>query len=220
MGLIITLLKPLVWAACRILFRIEFQGADNIPSTGACLITPNHFTYLDPIWITIPIKRRVYYMAWDKPFKIPVLGQMMRIFGAFPVRLEAAPDASAQRKSTDLLSQDRALIIFPEGGRSHTPNVTPFKLGAFRLALVHGAPIVPVTISGGYEIWPTGKILPRFGKVRVIFHPRIPVERVADETTNVELKRLARSLALEAHTIVANALDPSPITVDSSPASR
>src|SRR5689334_9519310 len=202
MGLIITLLRPLIWVACRILFKIEFHGTDNIPPEGACLITPNHFTYLDPIWITIPIKRRVYYMAWDKPFKIPVLGQMMRLFGAFPVRLEAAPDAAAQRKSTDLLSDGKALIIFPEGGRSHSPEIMPFKLGAFRMALAHGAPVIPVTISGGYKIWPVGKILPRLGKVRITFHPKITVDRVADETTSIELKRLARTLAGETHNII------------------
>ena len=217
MLVIITILRPLVWAACRLFFRIEFQGIENIPLSGPCVMTPNHFTYLDPVWITIPVRRRVYYMAWDKPFRIPVLGQMMRIFCAFPVRLEGS-DASAQRTAVDLLRRGKALIVFPEGGRSHTEKMMPFKMGAFRLALTHGAPIVPVTIKGGFEIWPVGRILPRPGRLRVSFHPAVRVDQAPDAAPVREVKQRARSLALEVHAIVASALDTSAISVDSASA--
>ena len=93
---LIDIIRPFVRWLCRVWFKAEFRGVENIPARGACLITPNHASYADPIWITVPIRRRVYYMAWDKPFKIPVLGLLMRVFGAFPVSLEAV-DASAQR---------------------------------------------------------------------------------------------------------------------------
>ena len=83
----------------------RFHGVENIPSDGAGIITPNHVTYADPIWITIPIRRWIYDMARDKPFRIPVLGQMMRIFGAFPVNLDIAADASAQREAIELLQK-------------------------------------------------------------------------------------------------------------------
>ena len=147
-------------------------------------------------------------MAWDKPFRIPLLGRMMRIFGAFPVRLEGS-DTSAQRTAVDLLRCGKALIVFPEGGRSHSEHIMPFKMGAFRLALTHGAPIVPVTISGGYEIWPVGKILPRPGKLKITFHPPVSVEQVAGVTPTVEVKQRARSLALEVHNVIAGALNSS-----------
>ncbi|HXU09509.1 MAG TPA: lysophospholipid acyltransferase family protein, partial [Blastocatellia bacterium] len=144
MTFLINLLRPLARLFCRIVFKIEFYGVENIPLEGACIITPNHVTYADPIWITIPIVRRVYYMAWDKPFKIPVLGLMMRIFGAFPVNVEAA-DVSAHRAANDALSTGRALVIFPEGGRTRTGKLMPFKMGAFRFALTYGVPVVPVS---------------------------------------------------------------------------
>jgi len=177
-------------------FRIAFEGVENIPAKGPCLIVPNHATFADPIWITIPIKRRVYYMAWDKPFEIPVLGFLMRIFGAFPVRLDTV-DASAQREAIDLLGQGKALVIFPEGGRTRDGELMPFKQGAFRLALTFGVPIVPVAISGGYEIWPASRLLPRPGRLKVRFLPIIQVDRVSQGTTNAELKQLSRHLAAE-----------------------
>lgn len=200
------------------LFKIEFHGVENIPSEGACIITPNHVTYFDPIWITIPVRRRIYYMAWDKPFRIPVLGLMMRIFGAFPVNLDVAADASAQREAIELLRKGRALVMFPEGGRTRTRKLMPFKMGAFRLALAHGMPILPVSIKGAEKIWPAGQMLPRPGKLTITYHPPIKVERIEEEASRSELKERARQLARKTHDVVASALDTESLPVGDSDA--
>jgi 1-acyl-sn-glycerol-3-phosphate acyltransferase len=205
---------------CRLLFKIEFHGAENIPPEGPCIITPNHVSYGDPIWITIPIYRRIYYMAWDKPFEIPVLGFIMRAFGAFPVNLESAADTSAQRDSLEVLMKGGALVIFPEGGRTRTGKLMPFKMGAFRFALTHGIPIVPVSIKGAEKIWPIGRAIPRPGKLVLTYHPPIQVERVPEGTSRQKIKEQARLLARKTHDIVASALDPSSLPEeDSQPAS-
>jgi 1-acyl-sn-glycerol-3-phosphate acyltransferase len=208
MRFLIAALSPLIHWFCRLAFKINFQGVENIPSEGACIITPNHVTYADPIWITIPIRRRVYYMAWDKPFRIPVLGLLMRMFGAFPVNLDVAADASAQREAIELLKKGRALVMFPEGGRTRTTRLMPFKMGAFRLALTHGIPIVPVSIKGADEIWPVGRILPRPGRLTITYHSAIEVTRIDEEASRSQLKESARQLARRTHDTVASALDP------------
>ena len=213
MTLVIRILTPLVWLVCRILYRIEFHGVENVPLTGACIITPNHQTFLDPIWITIPMRRRIYYMAWAKVFKIPVLGFLMRIFGAFPVRLDAV-DPAAQKQAADVLKGERALVIFPEGGRTTTGGLMPFKLGAFRLALGGGTPIVPVAIDGGYGVWPVGKLLPGLGKLTITYLPPIEVERLSEDISNAELKRLARALAEKTRERIQTVL-PGPKPADS-----
>jgi 1-acyl-sn-glycerol-3-phosphate acyltransferase len=205
MGIVIELLRPVAWVLCRLLFRIQFEGVENVPLKGACLITPNHVSYGDPIWLTIPLRRRVYYMAWDKPFEIPVLGPIMRAFGAFPVNVESV-DASAQRAAKDVLSEGRALVIFPEGGRTRTGKLMPFKMGAFRFALTHGVPIVPVTIRGAEDIWPVGRIIPRPGKLMITYHPPIEMEAV-EGINRLELKALARQLARRTRDVVASGLD-------------
>ena len=209
MRFLISVLTPFVWWFCRLAFKIEFHGVDNIPREGACIITPNHITYADPIWITIPMPRRVYYMAWHKPFRIPVLGLLMRMFGAFPVNLDVAADASAQREAIEMIRRKRALVIFPEGGRTRTLKLMPFKMGAFRLALTHGVPIVPVTIKGAETIWPVGRIFPRTGKVTITYHPPIEVQQLPEEASRLELKEKARAMARQTHDMVASALDPS-----------
>lgn len=208
MRFLIAVLSPLVHWFCRLAFKIHFDGVENIPSEGACIITPNHVTYADPIWITVPIRRRVYYMAWDKPFRVPVLGLLMRMFGAFPVNLDVAADASAQKEAIELLKKGRALVMFPEGGRTRTGKLMPFKMGAFRLALAHGVPIVPVSIRGADEIWPVGRIIPRPGRLTVTYHPPVEVARIDENTSRPELKELARRLSRQTHDTVASALDP------------
>jgi len=214
MRFLINLLTPFVWWFCRMAFKIQFHGVDNIPREGACIITPNHITYADPIWITIPMPRRIYYMAWHKPFGIPVLGLLMRMFGAFPVNLDVAADASAQREAIELLRKGRALVMFPEGGRTKSGKLMPFKMGAFRLALSNGIPIVPVTIKGAETIWPVGRMFPRPGRLTITYHSPIRVEQIEEEASRLELKEKARQLARKTHDVVASALDPASLPDD------
>ncbi|MBI3651881.1 MAG: 1-acyl-sn-glycerol-3-phosphate acyltransferase [Acidobacteria bacterium] len=205
MEFVIAVIRPVALWLCRLFFKIEFQGVENIPPQGACIITPNHQAYADPIWVTIPFRRRIYYMAWAKMFRIPVLGFVMRSFGAFPVKLEST-DPRAQRAALELLKRHCALVIFPEGGRTTNGKLMPFKPGAFRLALTQGIPILPVTIAGGYEIWPRHKIFPRLGKLIITFHPLIFVERLAEDMQRAALKERARQLAQQTRAVVASAL--------------
>jgi 1-acyl-sn-glycerol-3-phosphate acyltransferase len=216
MGFVITVLRPFALFLSRALFKIKFHGLEHIPKDGACIITPNHLTYADPIWITIPIYRRVRYMAWSRPFEIPLLGWVMRLFGAFPVKVEST-DTYAQREAIDLLKRGFALVIFPEGGRSKNGKLMPFKAGAFRLAMTHGIPILPVTIhEGAYKIWPVHKTFPRPGDLTITFHPPIAIAPVAEELSKLEIKQQARDLAKQTHAVVASVLHPATLE-DGSP---
>lgn len=204
---LIQVLRPIALRWSRACYRMEFVGVDRVPKTGPIVFTPNHVTYLDPIWISVPIERRIYYMAWDAIFRVPVLSQLVRLFGAFPVRIEGH-DKGAMREARLHLRAGHALMIFPEGGRTQTGRLMPFKAGAFRLALFSGASIVPVTIDGAHEVWPVGKLLPRLrGTIRITYHDPIPVGCEAPDLELADLRHRARELANAAHDAVASALD-------------
>lgn len=206
---LIRILRPAAHAWTRACYRIECEGVENVPLTGPVVLTPNHVTYLDPIWASVGIDRRIYYMAWDAIFRIPLLSSLVRACGAFPVRLQGH-DKAAMREARCHLAAGRALMVFPEGGRTTTRQLMPFKAGAFRLALVAGVPVVPVTIDGGFDLWPPGTIFPRpFGKIRIVYHPPIQVEKAPENADFAELRHRARELADEAHDAVARSLDPS-----------
>ena len=206
---LIRILRPAAFAWTRLCYRVELEGLENVPANGAVVLTPNHVTYLDPIWASVAIERRIYYMAWDAIFRIPILSSLVRACGAFPVRLQGH-DKAAMREARCHLAAGRALMVFPEGGRTTTHQLMPFKAGAFRLALVAGVPVVPVSIDGGFDIWPPGTVFPKlFGRIRIVYHPAIPVEKAPENADFAELRHRARELADEAHDAVARSLDPS-----------
>jgi len=192
-------LRPALYLVGRAYFGLRLRGVENIPAEGPLLITPNHQTYADPPLITIPFRCPVYYMAWDALFEVPGLAWMMRRLRAFPVALDNA-DPKAIRQTVRLLDAGAAVMIFPEGGRSPDGRLQHFKLGAFRLAVAHGVPILPVTLAGGSDSWPPDRLLPRPGRVTVSYHPVLRVGPARDP------KAAARDLAERARAAIASAL--------------
>lgn len=166
---VLDLFRPSVHALCRAYFRLELRGTDNIPLDGPLIIAPNHQTYADPPLVTIPVRRPVHYMAWARLFAVPVFGTFIRRLRAFPVDIDRS-DGQAVREAVRLLRAGEALMIFPEGGRTPDGALQPFKLGAFRLAVTHGTPVLPVTIAGAWESWPSHRAWPRRGRVTITYH--------------------------------------------------
>src|ERR1700741_2609465 len=125
---LINLVRPGFSRFCRAYWGLELSGLQNIPASGPLIITPNHQTYADPALVTIPVRRRVYYSACNRPFEIPVFSWMIRRLRAFPVRIDAA-DPMSMREAIRLLTAGHVLMIFPEGERTRTGRVERFKLG-------------------------------------------------------------------------------------------
>ena len=164
------LCRPAVWGLARLLFRIRFRGTEYVPPSGPMVIAPNHVSFMDPILVTIPIRRPLHYMALEPFFHVRGLGALMRWCRAFPVR-ETEADGPAVRAALRLLHAGEPLVIFPEGGRSLDGRLQPFRSGTFRIALAAKAPVVPVTIAGGFEAWPAHRRLPRRGRITITYHP-------------------------------------------------
>jgi 1-acyl-sn-glycerol-3-phosphate acyltransferase len=154
----------------RAYFGLVLRGVEHVPLHGPLIIAPNHQTYADPPLVTIPVRRPVYYMAWDQLFRIPVFNRMITALRAFPVDIEAR-DSRAVRQVVRLLREGEAVMIFPEGERSLDGRVQDFKLGAFRVAVSQQVPVLPVTIAGGHEAWPPARRLPRPGRITITYHP-------------------------------------------------
>lgn len=162
-------------AVFRLVFTLEYFGEENVPESGAVIVAGNHPSYLDPLLLSLPIERRVYFMAWDKLFSIPVLGSLLRQAGAFPVRL-GSKDPNAFNMALEVLKDGRALGIFPEAGRTAEGPMNPLKTGTARLAIESGAPIVPVTITGAYDAWPSSRLVPWPRKITVKYHQPIVLD--------------------------------------------
>lgn len=198
---VLDVFRPALRLGARAYFGIRFEGIEHIPTDGPLIITPNHVTFADPPLVSIPVRRPVFYMAWDALFKIPVFSGLIRRLRAFPVDIESA-DPKATREAVRLLDSGEAVMIFPEGARSLDGRLQRFKLGAFRLASSRAIPILPVTIVGGYESWPPGRMLPRPGRWTIVYHP------VVKPPGGGDLRSTARDLSDEVRHAIATALPP------------
>ena len=164
--------RPAVRGLARLYLGLRLEGTEHIPGVGPVVIVPNHQTYADPVLVTIPIRRRIYYMAWNRLFGIRGLNWMIRRLRAFPVEIESR-DPRAAREAVRLLQAGEAVMIFPEGRRSLDGHIGHFKPGAFRLAVSVGVPVLPVTIAGGHDSWPPGRSLPRPASMTITYHPLV-----------------------------------------------
>lgn len=191
--LVVDLLRLIGYVLSKTFWFISYSGRENIPANsagGAFLIAANHQTYIDPVWICLPMRRKIRFMAFDQAFEWPVIGPLIAYIGAFPVSMEIGGTLKAMKQALSVLRDGAALMVFPEGGREFADgNMLPFKTGAVRIALHAGVPILPVTIRGGNRIWPRKQKYPRFfRRVEVIYHPMdYPAETdISDPRENLE----------------------------------
>lgn len=167
-------LRAFGFLVSRILWRLRFVGEENIPSrdSGAVIVAANHQTYIDPVWIAVPLKHRMLFLAWDRAFSWRILGPLIRFLGAVPVNTSSGRNPRSWRAALEALEEGRGVLIFPEGAREFADGkMLPFKPGAVRLSIESGAPILPVTVRGANGVWPQGQRWPRLGRVEIVFHP-------------------------------------------------
>lgn len=145
--------------------RLEVEGRENIPPSGPLVIASNHLSLLDPPVIGTAATRKVHFMAKQELF-VPVLGDIYKILGAFPVRRGGA-DRAAIKHGIDILNSGNVLAIFPEGTRSKTGRLGKAEPGALMMAGKASAAIVPACVVGT-DIKRCGRLWPRvkvcFGK--------------------------------------------------------
>lgn len=164
------MLYSLLWLKCwflaKILFRLRFEGRENIPTSGALVVVSNHKSYIDPIIVALAFRRRVYFMAKAELFDVPILSQLCRALGAFPVQ-RGEPDRKALRRALEVLDEGGVLGLFPEGKRIRRPGLAEFEAGAGLIAVKSGAPVLPIGVRGSGRVMPEGSRILHFPQITV-----------------------------------------------------
>ena len=151
-------LRLLTILFAKLLFRLEVRGREFVPSHGAFILASNHLSYLDPPMLGVASPRILHFMASASLFNDPGFGWVIRHLNAFPLRRDEQDPASI-RLALQHLRQGRALVVFPEGGRSRTGQLGKARPGIGLLAAHAKVPVVPVYLSG------TDKALPRQARI-------------------------------------------------------
>jgi 1-acyl-sn-glycerol-3-phosphate acyltransferase len=181
--------------------RARAISTDNVPGSGAVILAPNHFSFMDHFLMGCYIRRKVRFMAKSQLFK----GPMQFIYshgGVFPVR-RGARDEETFITAETILARGGAITMYCEGGRSRTGKVAEqAKRGIGRLALESGAPIVPIAIHGSSRIRNWKRL--QFPQVTIQYGDPIRWERIENPTREqqqavadavlVEIRRLYSGL--------------------------
>lgn len=155
--------------------KFRFHDREKMPQTGAVVITPNHYSNIDPVVIGVAswyLGRLPRFMAKASILKVPVLGWILRKSGQIPVERGGSTRSSAALiAAKELVSKERAVIVYPEGSLTRDPDMWPMrgKSGAVRLALELGIPVVPVAH------WGTQQLMARYSKKINVF-PRHTID--------------------------------------------
>lgn len=173
--LVMDLLRFTGYLISKLFWFVSYEGRENLPAKnfGGFIICANHQTYIDPVWVCLPMRRRLRFMAYDKAFEWRFIGRFINYLGAFPVSMEVGGTIKAMKEALRALRANAGLVVFPEGAREFADGeFFPFKTGAVRIAMQTGVPILPVTITGGNRIWPQKQKYPRiFKRVTIRYHP-------------------------------------------------
>jgi 1-acyl-sn-glycerol-3-phosphate acyltransferase len=186
-----------VVATLNPLWRFRTAGAMPADPRRPFVVVSNHESFADILLIShLPWEMK--WLSKAELFRVPILGWMMQLAGDVPVKRGFGPSAiEAMTRCREILARRVSVMIFPEGTRSPTLELLPFKDGAFRLAIEAGVPILPLAVSG------TGPALPkhdwRFGRSAATVRVLEPVETAGLTVEQVpELKEKVRRMIVDA----------------------
>jgi len=175
--------------------KVDVSGLERFDHKASYVFMPNHLSFLDGPMMVMVIPQNVRVIVKKSVFATPVLGWAMLHVGCVPVDRRAGGGGikSIEKAARSIREKGYSFLIFPEGTRSLDGQLGRFRRGGFFLAVGTGAPIVPVTIRGTFELMPKGRFGAKPGTVGVEFHDPIPVEgySVGDMDELVEKVRAA-----------------------------
>jgi 1-acyl-sn-glycerol-3-phosphate acyltransferase len=186
----------LVRGFARLVWRLEVQGASNVPLEGGVIIAPNHLSLLDPPLIGCACPRELRYLAKAELFRNRLFARFIRRLGAFPVERGTA-DVGAIKTALQFLKDGRAVIIFIEGTRGTGKYLLPPTPGVTLLARQSGAPVVPTAIVGSEQAWPKGSKLPHRAQVKVAFGTPVRYQELFGARTDREARDTFSELIME-----------------------
>jgi 1-acyl-sn-glycerol-3-phosphate acyltransferase len=155
-------------------FIFEFRcfGRENIPGPGGGLILSTHQSTVDPVMVGLSFNERLNYLARKSLFDNGIFATVIRLLDAIELDRKRGGLAGL-KEAMKRLKRGEKVLIFPEGTRSSDGRVAPVKPGFVSLAQRTHTPLLPVAITGAFDVLPRTSRLPRRYPVRVAIGPLI-----------------------------------------------
>jgi 1-acyl-sn-glycerol-3-phosphate acyltransferase len=198
MGFVVGVVRPL----SRVFTKRRWRGQHFVPPTGGVIIAANHLSWVDPFTLghfVYKAGRIPRFMAKESIFRLPVIGWIVRGANQIPVHRGERDGAAALSDAVEALRDGEAVLIYPEGTITRDPDWWPMqaKTGVARLALMSGAPIVPVAQWGPQEILGRTRRLRLFPRRTVEVHALEPVYPAASESGQQPTREALRALTAD-----------------------
>lgn len=154
--------------------KVVVEGREKIPAGQAVVFMSNHESNCDPPALAANLPP-VLILAKQEVFRIPVLGSAMRLRGFVPVDRKSRERAfAAVDEAAESLKKGNSFLVFPEGTRSCDGRLQDFKKGVFVMAIKAGAPVVPISVSGGSRIMRKDEFTVHPGTLKITIHDPLP----------------------------------------------
>ena len=156
------------WLVFGLPHRLRIEGRANVPASGGLLVVANHFSLLDPIFLSLAMPRPLRFLVKPLPPGFEPVQGIYDTYGCITAS-SGRQLSHAMGETTRVVLDGAALAIFPEGRVSPNGRLLQFQTGAARVALTTGCAILPAWIDGAHEAMPPGRVLPRLAPVSVRF---------------------------------------------------
>jgi 1-acyl-sn-glycerol-3-phosphate acyltransferase len=182
-GVLATFVAPfsgeaIVWIARRWIgwifrtcgIRVQAEGLEHVAATQAAVYMSNHQSVIDigAIALSLPVSWR--FVAKKELTYIPFFGWALALSDQIVIdRGNRRRSVESLRRAAERVRGGVNVIIFPEGTRSPDGRLQPFKSGGFHLALDAQVPVIPVTVSGSWQLIPKRSLRVRSGPVKVVY---------------------------------------------------
>lgn len=199
------IIRFLIWLVAKLLWRISFEGIENVPRSGPFVLAPVHRSFIDFGLVSAVTRRPMGYMGKESLWRSKLLGGFITRLGAYSVN-RGAPDREALRRTLNILEKGQPLVLFPEGTRRAGPVIEHLHEGAAFVASRAGVPVVPVGIGGSERALPKGKRLPRPVKIHVIVGPPLMPPLLAEGARHPS-RRAVKELTVQLQGVLQDLFD-------------
>ena len=203
-----TIGRATLGVAVKTAFKVRVVGARNIPASGGALIAYNHISVIDALFVALPVvdrSRVAHFFALSQDFERPVLGWGLRKTGQIPIR-RGFGDWEAIETSARVIQDGMLAGIAPEGTVGDGSKLGPGQKGAARIALMAGAPVIPVGLWGANLRWPKSGLklsAPLRPNVVVVFGE--PIRAEGDPKYRPDVQSLTDRIMHDIDALVAKA---------------
>ncbi len=196
----------IAWLSSRLVFGTLFHARvfhpERVPVSGPVILASNHASFFDPPFVGSGLPRPINYLARASLFRFPLVGAWLRSLSAVPVDREGG-GGRGLKAILDRLLAGGAIILFPEGTRTHDGKLQPAKSGIGLTVIKSIAPVVPVRVFGTFEAYGRHLWFPRPHQMMVKYGQPMDFAALRAEARTCSKERLKQIYQQVADDIMA-----------------